>query len=228
MSLTHASTPSPSLTVPATDGAADPSSESDAGAGPRPFSGRRQLIVTAARAVVARSGLRGLTHRAVDAEAGLPLGSASSYFRTRVALLTALSHDVGHDLTVQVLELAQRVKVLDAAPGDERLALITEDVVGLFGRLLHEPDLVLVQAELSLEAQRQPALQEVLRPWRDGLVAIVARIARDAGKPEPAERAITLVAAMEGVVLAGLDQRPGERTAYLRNATGMLLGGLYD
>ena len=42
-----------------------------------------------------RGGLRGLTHRAVDAEAGLPEGSCSAYMRTRVALLTA-AHRVRH------------------------------------------------------------------------------------------------------------------------------------
>jgi DNA-binding transcriptional regulator YbjK len=40
--------------------------------------------------VLARDGLRGLTHRAVDVEAGLPGGSTSNCFRSRSALLKAV------------------------------------------------------------------------------------------------------------------------------------------
>lgn len=40
--------------------------------------------------MLARDGLRGLTHRAVDAEAGLPHGSTSNCFRSRAALLEAI------------------------------------------------------------------------------------------------------------------------------------------
>ncbi|WP_110182108.1 TetR/AcrR family transcriptional regulator [Nocardioides solisilvae] len=48
---------------------------------------RRELVADAAVTVLARDGLRGLTHRAVDAEAGLPAGSASNLHRSRTALL---------------------------------------------------------------------------------------------------------------------------------------------
>jgi AcrR family transcriptional regulator len=50
---------------------------------------RRDLIADAAISTLARDGMRGLTHRAVDRTAGLPEGSASYYFRTRQALLQA-------------------------------------------------------------------------------------------------------------------------------------------
>ena len=41
---------------------------------------RRALIADAAISTLARDGMRGLTHRAVDRAAGLPEGSASYYF----------------------------------------------------------------------------------------------------------------------------------------------------
>lgn len=53
---------------------------------------RRDLIADAAISTVATAGLRGLTHRAVDAAAGLPAGSTSYYFRTRSALISACYH----------------------------------------------------------------------------------------------------------------------------------------
>lgn len=48
---------------------------------------RRTLIADSAIEVIARDGVRALTHRAVDAEAGLPAGSTSYYCRTRTQLL---------------------------------------------------------------------------------------------------------------------------------------------
>ncbi len=51
---------------------------------------RSDLVADAAVTVLARDGLRGLTHRAVDAEAGLPDGSTSNCFRSRSTLLEAI------------------------------------------------------------------------------------------------------------------------------------------
>lgn len=51
---------------------------------------RPELVADAAVTVLARDGLRGLTHRAVDAEAGLSDGSTSNCFRSRTALLQAI------------------------------------------------------------------------------------------------------------------------------------------
>lgn len=48
---------------------------------------RRTLLLDAALELVGTQGMRGLTHRAVDAAAGLPPGSTSNYFRTREALI---------------------------------------------------------------------------------------------------------------------------------------------
>lgn len=191
-----------------------------------PFTGRRLDLVNAAEVVVARGGLRALTHRAVDGEAGLPEGSCSSYFRTRVALLTALGANVGHALTLEVLELAERLRALDGCSDDERLAQSAAEVVALFQRRIDNPELVVVQSELTLEALRQPALKKSLDHWRSGLVEIVETMVRDAGKSDARRRAETLVAAMQGVLLNGLQQPEGERTAYLERSIGMLLSGL--
>src|SRR3954462_7251392 len=48
---------------------------------------RRSTILDGALAVLAEQGMRGLTHRAVDAAADLPSGSTSYYFRSRAALV---------------------------------------------------------------------------------------------------------------------------------------------
>src|SRR3954451_18472901 len=61
--------------------------------------GRRERIAEAAIAVVAERGVEGVTHRAVAAAAGVPLGSTTYHFATLddllvVALRTAADHNV--------------------------------------------------------------------------------------------------------------------------------------
>lgn len=51
---------------------------------------RRTVLLDAALELVGTQGMRGLTHRAVDAAAGLPAGSTSNYFRTREALILGI------------------------------------------------------------------------------------------------------------------------------------------
>ena len=51
---------------------------------------RRQELLDAAITVLGERGIHALTHRAVDAAAGLPAGSTSNHFRTRDALLNAV------------------------------------------------------------------------------------------------------------------------------------------
>ena len=51
---------------------------------------RRQQLLDAAITVLGDRGIHALTHRAVDAQAGLPTGSTSNHFRTRDALLDAV------------------------------------------------------------------------------------------------------------------------------------------
>src|SRR5687768_11877636 len=55
---------------------------------------RRDRLADAAIEVLARLGARGLTHRAVDAEAGEPPGTTSRYFRTREALMSGVAQRI--------------------------------------------------------------------------------------------------------------------------------------
>ncbi|MEU8300768.1 TetR/AcrR family transcriptional regulator [Micromonospora sp. NPDC048909] len=51
---------------------------------------RVAVLADAAIELLAEGGMRALTHRAVDARAGLPLGTTSAYLRTRQALIEAV------------------------------------------------------------------------------------------------------------------------------------------
>ena len=117
---------------------------------------RRDAIADAAIHLVATRGLRGLTHRAVDAEAGLPPGSTSYYLRTRNALLTAcVNRMLARDLTRH--PGSRRV---DAGRWtDATVELLVGMTVGL---ARDRPDDLVARYELSLEASRQPELRTAI------------------------------------------------------------------
>ena len=91
---------------------------------------RRTLILDAAIDILNDVGVGGVTHRQVDERAGLPPGTTSNYFRTRLALLEATAG--------RVVELHWRnvaaLQRLGGSTGD-RQALVT-----LMGALISSPD----------------------------------------------------------------------------------------
>ena len=127
---------------------------------------RRTLLADAALRVLARQGSRGLTHRAIDTEAGVPKGTASNYFASRDDVIDAILVRIGERLSPDPgihAELATR------APGIE---LFTEHLRDIVRRLTAEPDVTIALFELRLEATRRPHVAQALAGWRrDGLAA---------------------------------------------------------
>ncbi|MCF6376955.1 TetR family transcriptional regulator [Nocardioides KLBMP 9356] len=187
------------------------------------LSPRRRAILEAATTVLARQGNRGLTHRAVDREAGLAEGSSSAYYRTREALLGALGDLVADRLAADVAALGER---LASCPGDVGRAVA--EVSALFSRWLDHPELLTARLELTVAATRDDALAERFTQWRAELVRTVDRViadADDAGATGSAS-AETLVAAMDGVLVASLLRPPAARHAYVASSTEQLLTAL--
>jgi DNA-binding transcriptional regulator YbjK len=145
---------------------------------------RRLRIADAALALLAREGARGLTHRAVDAELGLPNGSTSYYFRTRAALLRAA---------------AQHLIALDTADA-QHISLDSAGLASLLGRWLSSDGRMrsLARMELLLAAARDPELEFML----DARKRFVARTER-ALQSSQAD-AIAIIALMDGLTLHGL------------------------
>jgi DNA-binding transcriptional regulator YbjK len=179
----------------------------------------RQLL-DAALVVVSEAGMRGLTHRAVDRQAGLPEGSCSAYLRTRKALQTALTGYVAGHLAADVRALSE---VLVECPGDHERA--TAETAALFQRWLHGRDLV-TRFELTLEASRDPELAAEFSAWRQQLIEVVSEVLTKDGSPVDAVRAETLVVALDGVLLGAILKEPAERADYLRQCVALLINGL--
>ncbi|NYE35159.1 DNA-binding transcriptional regulator YbjK [Nocardioides cavernae] len=184
------------------------------------LSPRRREILTAATTVLAQQGNRGLTHRAVDRAAGIPEGSSSAYFRTRDALLGALGDFVAARLALDVEALGSR---LTSCPGDHERAVA--EVSRLFSRWLEQPDLLAARLELTVAATRDPGLADRFTRWRDDLVGMVRGVLVEAGKDGEGS-AETLVAALDGVLLASLLQPPRRRRTFVAESVELLLAGI--
>lgn len=118
--------------------------------------GRRAALVDAAIEVLAREGARGLTFRAVDAEAAVPTGTASNYFGNRDDLLTQAGARVYERLMPDAAEIERQ---RTAAPDKETYAELMRGVVG---RVSGFRTGYLALLELRLEATRRPELRAVL------------------------------------------------------------------
>ena len=186
-----------------------------------PLSPRMELLLRAALHVVAKHGLRGLTHRAVDREAGLPEGSCSAYLRTRKALVLALTRYVANSLAEDVEGLAADLRV--CALGEDEAV---EAVTGFFMQWLDERELLLARMELSLEAARDPELAALLAAFRRRLIGLVESILSARGKDQGAALAETLVASFDGVLLGASSRPASQRRPFVRQSMGVLMGGL--
>jgi DNA-binding transcriptional regulator YbjK len=175
---------------------------------------RRAVIADAAISTIARNGMRGLTHRAVDRAAGLPEGSASYYFRTRQALLQATVERLA-ELTSADLQAS--ATALDGAPAPappghdlDALAAFAAGLVAIWLTVGRER--LLARYELALEATRRPELRQTLVDSGAAIRTAVANRFAAAGVRDPHERAADFAAFIDGLLF---DQIAGAGTRKL-------------
>ncbi|WHT18457.1 TetR family transcriptional regulator [Crossiella sp. CA-258035] len=148
---------------------------------------RREAIADAAIEVLAEAGSRGLTHRAVDAKAGLAAGSTSYYFRTRLALLEAVQARVNER------QLAVMTAVAEAQP---RTPLELAQMISTHMRAVQaDPTLTIATMELTLEAVRRPELRPGVAAARSLFADWQKRMLRAIGG-EPSEDLAQLLASL--------------------------------
>jgi len=139
---------------------------------------RSRLVTDAAISVLAKYGSRGLTHRAVDSEAGLPEGSTSNLFRNRADLMSAiLQAHVERELAIMdSVGVPAGVRTID-----EAAALIANVVDSLASEAsIH---LITARYEIYLEGLRQEPFQPMLAQVRERFVAMVTQLLRDLDLP---------------------------------------------
>jgi len=128
--------------------------------------GRPDRIAAAALAVISEKGLSGLTHRAVAAAAGVPLGSTTYHFKTL------------HDIVEAAFDAAMAQNTSyqeawwEALPSGTDLPVALTDL--LFDLAENAVDEVYVNYELSLAAVRRPQLHGKANRWYNHLIDLLA------------------------------------------------------
>ncbi|MGW7618584.1 TetR/AcrR family transcriptional regulator [Streptomyces antimycoticus] len=193
---------------------------------------RAELIADTALGLLAERGMRGLTHRAVDEAAGLPLGSTSNHARTRAALLkTAVRRLAQREAEVLTPDEMPR-SASAARNGADPVAELADALsLALHRSLTAQRDLLIARYELALEATRRPELREFYdatgRGFREPLEAMMTAL----GSTEPRRHARSLVAWCEGLMFscaAGADHDAVPDRATLRTGFAELLRGMLN
>jgi len=152
---------------------------------------RPELVADAAVTVVARDGLRGLTHRAVDAEAGLPDGSTSNCFRSRTALVEAI---------VVRLEELDRAAITSGPPPDaSALPALASYLAGNVKLMTSRRQVRATRARfaLLLDDTASPAMEAGHRRF----LALLEGMLEEGGHPAPGQAARAVNDLLEGALV---------------------------
>lgn len=176
---------------------------------------RRAAIADAGIELVARDGIRALTHRAIDRDLGLPAGSTSYYLRTRRALIEALVHRLV-ERTVQDVDAPLPATVDEAAAllGAMTAYMITERATDNRARFALAVELAGDTGNAELHA-----FVTSRSPIRAALLERAAQLLSAIGVPDADRRAPDLIALADGLVhdrLVGSRSDTREAPAELR------------
>jgi AcrR family transcriptional regulator len=160
----------------------------------KPGTDRREAIGDAAIAIVAREGLRSLTHRAVDRELSLPAGSASYYARTRRQLIEAMVHRLAGRTVSDMRPPQEPPRTVPAAA--KRLA----DTLDLLARRADDHRARYALTVDLVHDRELHALITSRSPIRAGSLAAITALLSDLDVADPEQHAQGLVALLDGLL----------------------------
>lgn len=150
---------------------------------------RPDRLIDAALSIMLKQGIQGLSHRAVAAEAKVPLGSTTYYFADLDALLAAAIERLIQRTRVQFAVWSKTVMSVEQLP--EKLGEL------IFSRLTDERDQAVLAYELYGLAMRKPKLRSLNDKWMGILLSHIENYLDEAA-------AIPLVAMIDGLMIQGL------------------------
>ena len=173
---------------------------------------RRTQLVAAARQVLEREGMAGMTLRLVAAEASVPLGTVHYVFPSKEKLLRAVLEDVLQEISAAVRASASDGGDFEAMMRESALDVWKHLVEGASGQQV-------MQYELTIWALRTPGMAEVARRQYELYVDVVTnnwtKAAARAGLElaTPADQlARLMLAGLDGLILQYLTLGDAERT----------------
>lgn len=159
---------------------------------------RREELLDAAITVLGEGGIHALTHRTVDATAGLPAGSTSNLFRTRDALLDAVVERFAARERAEWEDLARRTYPTSPL---ELARVLVLSAMEATGRLR---SLTLARYAILVEAGIHPSLRAQLSTTGAGVNAWFMHWLRVAGSTDPERDGPILMNHYTGLVLHDL------------------------
>jgi len=159
---------------------------------------RREELLDAAITVLGERGIHALTHRTVDAAAGLPAGSASNHFRTRDALLNAVVERFAARERGAWEDLARRMYPTTPHELAQVLVLAAKEATGKLRTL------TLARYAILVEAAIHPSLRTQLSTTGAGVNAWFLQWLRVAGSTDPERDGPIIMNHYTGLVLHDL------------------------
>ena len=157
---------------------------------------RRRALLEATVRVIGRGGIAAVDHRAVAAEAGVPLGSTTSYFESKGDMVAqALQHVADREAERIGMELERGVLDKGDGPPAERLADVMLDVWA------GDRVVLLAQFELYLESGRREDLRPAAARWDGAYRRLLERALEEAGGRDVQRRAHLLCVSLDGLLL---------------------------
>lgn len=157
---------------------------------------RRAALADVAITVLADRGLKGLTHRAVDAAAGEPVGTTSRYFRTREALLQGVAEQCAGRLAGQLDNAATAdIGTLSMEDLLDRLTLLVDQAITT------NRARTLAMMELFLEGTRSAEVRPLLAAALDTVLPVLRALLEASGLRPTNRDVASLYSTINGVVL---------------------------
>jgi AcrR family transcriptional regulator len=163
---------------------------------------RDEQLIDAAIEVLGTRGARQLTHRAVDAAAGVPMGSTSNRFRTRDSLLVGVLRRILALDVAAWTTLAMQTRVGSVDGLAEVLGRLVLDQVG------ENRTLSVARRAIFVEAANDAVLRFEIASGRDELASWLAPVLADLGSSDPEVHLRDVLALMDGLIGHGLAVDP--------------------
>lgn len=168
---------------------------------------RKQEILTAATEIVAEQGAAALTHRAVSARGGVPLGTMTRHFPSIDGLREAALRALGDESDTSLDMIEQELSLCRDVP--QRLAELIHEFLG---------DTRQVQAMIALVSTTtyDASLRSIALRWTDRLTDIL-------GEHMRREQAVSIEVFLDGAIVhAALHDRPLSLPALTRAIRAIL------
>ncbi|MER5224271.1 TetR/AcrR family transcriptional regulator [Streptomyces flaveus] len=182
---------------------------------------RRTVLADAAIDVLAETGIRGLTHRAVDRAAHLPVGTTSAYYRTRQALLTALVR------RLVALDQAELQAIGEQTPVPRNAEELAAGIAAFIEHRLTGDGRrrSLARYACALEGVHHPELREILVPRENAGRQVVRDFlaAQGVADDDAEDRTVTLLTCVDGLVF---DRLVGGGTVSSQEIHGLVAAAL--